>query len=74
MPKVWKREKKVRKDVRRSAENSEGLSRRGLLKRTAGAMLGAAAVSITGALDARAQTQGLYTGMLRPRSPCPWGR
>ncbi len=54
-------------------KRNEGHSRRGLLKKTAGAVLGAAAASITGALDARAQVQGLYTSNTPPELPLPIG-
>jgi hypothetical protein len=56
-----------------SARRNDALSRRGLLKKTAGAVLGAAAVSLTGALDARAQVAGLYTSNLPPELPLPMG-
>jgi|GEM_PF-559972 len=50
-----------------------GLSRRGLLKKTAGAVLGAAAVSLAGALDTNAQVQGLYTSNTPPELPLTMG-
>ncbi len=69
---------KVRKDsvspkgnADRSSEKGKGLSRRSLLKNTAGAMLGAAAAGLTGAIAARAQVQGLYTYNAPPEFPLP---
>jgi hypothetical protein len=71
---------KVRKDagsfeghVQKSPGKRQGISRRSLLKGTAGAALGAAAASLTGALSARAQVQGLYTSNLPPELPLPLG-
>src|ERR1035441_769829 len=73
MSKVWKKEKGVRKDVRKSPENSEGISRRSLLKGTAGVVVGAAAAGLTRALSARPQVQGLYTWDAPPAIPLPMG-
>jgi hypothetical protein len=56
-----------------SSTDKSSLSRRGLLQKTAGAVLGAAAASLTGALDARAQVQGLYTSNTPPELPLPLG-
>jgi hypothetical protein len=56
-----------------SSTDKSSFSRRGLLKKTAGAVLGAAAASLTGALDARAQVQGLYTSNTPPELPLPLG-
>ena len=56
-----------------SSKNNNGLNRRELLKKTAGAVLGAAAVGLTGALNARAQVQGLYTSNAPPELPLPLG-
>ncbi|MBZ5642444.1 MAG: hypothetical protein LAO19_06775 [Acidobacteriia bacterium] len=63
----------IAKIADKTASSRDRLSRRGLLKKTAGALLGAAAVSITGALDARAQVQGLYTWDAPPAIPLPMG-
>src|ERR1700680_1413275 len=51
----------------------EGLTRRSLLKSTAGALVGAAAAGLTGVIGARAQTQGLYTYNAPPEFPLPLG-
>ncbi|MGH9647155.1 MAG: hypothetical protein ACRD4E_10095, partial [Bryobacteraceae bacterium] len=49
------------------------LSRRSLLKRTAGVALGAAAAGLTGALAARAQVSGLIPGGAVPPNRLPLG-
>src|SRR5260370_28890273 len=49
------------------------LTRRSLLKNTAGAIVGAAAAGLTGAIGARAQVQGLYTYNAPPEFPIPLG-
>src|SRR5258708_10356516 len=56
-----------------ASRKNDALSRRGLLKKTAGALLGAAAAGLTGALDARAQVEGLYTSNKPPELPLPMG-
>ncbi len=48
-----------------------GISRRSLLKRTAGALVGAAAASLTGAIGVRAQVSGLYVYNAPPELPLP---
>src|SRR4029077_9449820 len=55
-----------------SAE-SKGLTRRALLKNTAGVIVGAAAAGVTGVLEARAQVGGLYTYNAPPELPLPLG-
>jgi hypothetical protein len=72
---------KVRKDsasfkksnADESAGNGKRLSRRSLLKSTAGAIAGAAAAALTGALGARAQVGGLYTSSTPPELPLSLG-
>src|SRR6267143_563110 len=59
-----------RNAVESSAEN-KGFTRRSLLKNTAGAIVGAAAAGLTGAIAARAQVQGLYTYNAPPEFPLP---
>jgi hypothetical protein len=56
-----------------SGREREGLSRRELLKGTAGAILAAAGASLVGALDGRAQNAGLYISNLPPELPLPLG-
>ena len=50
-----------------------GISRRSLLKSTAGAVVGAAAASLTGAIGAHAQVGGLYVYNAPPELPLPMG-
>ena len=71
---------KFRKEYGRSRRNSEKastenktLTRRALLKNTAGAIVGAAAAGLTGAIGARAQVQGLYTYNAPPEFPLSMG-
>ena len=78
-PVRW-RMSKVRKDsvsFKGNADESlgegKGLSRRSLLKKTAGAVVGAAAAGLTGTISARAQVQGLYTYNAPPELPLPMG-
>jgi hypothetical protein len=59
--------------VRASKPSAKGLSRRDLLKGTAGVALGAAAVTLTGAARAGAQVGGLYTSNDPPKLPLPMG-
>jgi hypothetical protein len=56
-----------------SSAESKRLTRRSLLKNTAGAIVGAAAAGLTGAIGARAQVQGLYTYNAPPEFPLPLG-
>ena len=56
-----------------SVGNGNRLSRRSLLKSTAGVVVGAAAASLTGAMSARAQVGGLYTSNTPPELPLPLG-
>ncbi|MFI5057339.1 MAG: LVIVD repeat-containing protein [Candidatus Acidiferrales bacterium] len=56
-----------------SGRKREGLSRRELLKGTAGAVLAAAGAGLAGALGGRAQNAGLYTSNLPPELPLPLG-
>lgn len=58
---------------RESGRKCEGLSRRELLKGTAGAVLAAAGASLASALSGRAQNAGLYTSNLPPELPLPLG-
>jgi hypothetical protein len=71
---------KFRKEYGPSRRNSEKastenktLTRRALLKNTAGAIVGAAAAGLTGAIGARAQVQGLYTYNAPPEFPLSMG-
>jgi hypothetical protein len=59
--------------VQKAPEKQKGISRRSLLKSTAGAFVGVAAASLTGAIGARAQVQGLYTSNEPPHLPLPLG-
>src|ERR1700674_1320394 len=56
-----------------SGRKREGLSRRELLKGTAGAVLAAAGAGLAGALGGRAQNAGLYTSNLPLELPLPLG-
>jgi hypothetical protein len=56
-----------------SAARHERLSRRDLLKSTAGAMLAAASAGLSGAIGAGAQVSGLYTSNQPPELPLPMG-
>ena len=71
MAKVRKGSVSVKGSTNESLEKSRGLSRRSLLKNTAGAIIGAAAAGLTGAIGARAQVQGLYTYNAPPELPLP---
>ena len=66
---------KGRYDSRTASEKSEesGLTRRSLLKSAAGVALGAAAASVIGAKELRAQFSGLYTTNEPPQIPLPMG-
>src|SRR5882757_11241932 len=67
---------KVRKqshDAEESSTENKTLTRRLLLKNTAGAIVGAAAAGLTGAIGARAQVQGLYTYNAPPEFPLAMG-
>jgi len=55
------------------AKSRDGFSRRSLLKTAVGAAVGATAAGVLGALDARAQEQGLYTSKVPPELPLPLG-
>src|SRR5215472_9390483 len=56
-----------------NSESRGGFSRRSLLKSAVGAAVGATAAGIAGALEARAQVQGLYTSNTPPELPLPLG-
>jgi len=58
MSKIRKRHDSSQSAVNRGKGRREGLSRRELLKSAAGAALGVAGVTLTGAIGARAQVQG----------------
>src|SRR5215472_17202843 len=62
-----------RGEAEQFSESRNGFSRRSLLKSAVGAALGATAGGITGALEARAQVQGLYTSNTPPELPLPLG-
>jgi hypothetical protein len=71
MPKARKNSVLSESNADGSLGKSKGLSRRSLLKNTAGGMIGAAAAGLTGAIGARAQVQGLYTYNAPPELPLP---
>jgi hypothetical protein len=73
MAKVRKSSKPSRNKAQEFAGKRGGISRRSLLKRTAGAVVGAAAASLTGAIGARAQVGGLYVYNAPPELPLPMG-
>src|ERR1035437_3762143 len=73
MSKVYKDSASFESNVQKRPEKRTGISRRSLLKGTAGAVVGAAGASLTGAISARAQVQGLYTWELPPKIPLPLG-
>ena len=73
MRRVLKESVSFKSNAVESSTESEGLTRRSLLKNTAGAIVGAAAAGLTGALGARAQVQGLYTYNAPPEFPLPLG-
>src|SRR4030088_3479213 len=73
MPKVRKQSVSCKHDAEQSSTENKALTRRSLLKNTAGAIVGAAAAGITGAVAARAQVQGLYTYNAPPEFPLPLG-
>jgi len=56
-----------------SGRKCQGLSRRELLKGSAGAVLAAAGAGLAGALGGRAQNAGLYTSNMPPELPLPLG-
>jgi hypothetical protein len=62
-----------RDDAGQNPESRNGFSRRSLLKTALGAAAGATAAGVLGALDARAQGQGLYTSNTPPELPLPLG-
>src|SRR5690242_20173918 len=59
-------------DKSNKREHTRGMNRRSLLKKVAGAALGAAAVSLTG-VGARGQVTGLYTSNEPPEIPLAMG-
>src|SRR6267142_5970717 len=71
MPKVRKKFVSSKRNAVESSAESKALTRRSLLKTTAGAIVGAAAAGLTGAIGARAQVQGLYTYNAPPEFPLP---
>ncbi|MBZ5699864.1 MAG: hypothetical protein LAN18_15105 [Acidobacteriia bacterium] len=73
MSKMCKSSGSFESNVQRTPEKRKGISRRSLLKGTAGAVVGAAAAGLTGAISARAQVQGLYTSNVPPELPLPLG-
>src|SRR6202158_854846 len=73
MPKIRKESVSPKCNAGESSAENKGFSRRLLLKNTAGALVGAAAASLTGAIGARAQVQGLYTYNAPPEFPLPLG-
>ncbi len=73
MSKVREDSDSLKGKVQPSKPGAKGISRRSLLKGTAGAALGVAAVSLTGAARAAAQVGGLYTSNEPPQLPLPMG-
>src|ERR1700737_852392 len=73
MPKVPKNTVSPKHNASESSPDIKGLTRGSLLKNTAGALVGAAAAGLTGAIGARGQTQGLYTYNAPPEFPLPLG-
>lgn len=73
MAKIRKESVSSKRSTDESPVNGKPLSRRALLKSTAGAVVGAAAASLTGSMSARAQVQGLYTSNAPPELPLPLG-
>jgi hypothetical protein len=73
MAKVRKQSVSSKQDAAESSTENKALTRRSLLKNTAGAIVGAAAAGLTGAIGARAQVQGLYTYNAPPEFPLAMG-
>ena len=73
MAKVRKASKPPQNKAQEFAGKRGGISRRFLLKRSAGVVVGAAAASLTGAFGARAQVGGLYVYNSPPELPLPMG-
>src|SRR6202521_1307201 len=73
MPKVRKDSDSSESNAVESLAECKGLTRRSLLKNTAGAIVGAAAAGLTCAVRARAQGQGLYTYNAPPEFPLAMG-
>src|SRR5258705_1396899 len=73
MLKVRKQSVSSKHDAKESSTENKTLTRRSLLKNTAGAIIGAAAAGLTGAIGARAQVQGLYTYNAPPEFPLAMG-
>jgi hypothetical protein len=68
-----RRDSKAVTEKLKTSRKPAGVSRRSLLKNAAGAALGAAAVSLTGAKRALAQVSGLYTTNEPPEIPLAMG-
>src|SRR2546427_196329 len=73
MAKVRKASNPSQKKGQEFAEDRAGISRRSLLKSTAGAVVGAGAASLTGTIGTRAQVGGLYVYNAPPELPLPMG-
>src|ERR1700726_1174983 len=73
MPKGRKDSVSSKHSTVESLVESKGLTRRALLKNTAGAFVGAGGAGLTGAVGARAQVQGLYTYNAPPEFPLAMG-
>src|SRR5258706_9242295 len=73
MPKVREQSVSSKHNAEESSSENKMLTRRSLLKNTAGAIVGAAAAGVTGAIGARAQVQGLYTYNAPPEFPLAMG-
>src|ERR1700675_4164180 len=73
MAKVRKQSVSSTHDAEQSSTENKTLTRSSLLKNTAGAIVGAAAAGLTGAIGARAQVQGLYTYNAPPEFPLAMG-
>src|ERR1700719_722006 len=73
MPKVREQSVSSKCNSEELSTENKTLTRRSLLKNTAGSIVGAAAAGITGAIGARGQVQGLYTYNAPPEFPLAMG-
>jgi len=74
MAKVRKKSVSSKRNAVESSAENKGFTRRSLLKNTAGAIVGAAAAGLTGAIGARAQVQDSTRTTRRPNFPSRWLR
>jgi len=73
MPKVRKKFVSSKRNAVESSAESKALTRRSLLKNTAGAIVGAAAAGLAGAIGARPQVQDSTRTTRHPEFPLPDG-